>query len=77
MNARAQVTNQHADESAKAAAAMTRDTYDGAELRPFAGRPAAMDAFALPSRMFNRLHYRDGRVERVRSLPATVGEAAA
>lgn len=24
-------------------------TYDGAELRPFAGRPGAMDAFACPS----------------------------
>lgn len=27
----------------------TSDVYDGAELRPFAGRPGAMDAFALPS----------------------------
>lgn len=25
-------------------------TYDGAELRPFAGRPGAMDAFSMPSR---------------------------
>ena len=26
------------------------DPYDGAELRPFDGRPGAMDAFRLPSR---------------------------
>lgn len=28
------------------------ERYDGAELRPFAGRPGAMDAFSLPSRGF-------------------------
>lgn len=27
-----------------------RETYDGAELKPFTGRPGAMDAFKLPSR---------------------------
>lgn len=27
----------------------TRGTYDGAELRPFDGRPGAMDAYHLPS----------------------------
>ena len=27
----------------------TGKVYDGAELRPFDGRPGAMDAFALPS----------------------------
>ena len=27
-----------------------RQTYDGAELRPFTGRPGSMDAFKLPSR---------------------------
>ena len=43
--------------------ASARGTYSGAEMRPFAGRPGAMDAFALPSRMGQRLHYRDGRVE--------------
>ena len=64
MNARGQLPDQHV---AKATSAMARDTYDGAELRPFAGRPGAMDAFARPSRMFNQLHYRDGRVERVTS----------
>ena len=26
--------------------------YDGKELRPFEGRPGAMDAFSLPSRGF-------------------------
>lgn len=26
------------------------DPYDGAELKPFDGRPGAMDAFRLPSR---------------------------
>ena len=36
--------------------------YDGAELAPYTGRPGAMDAMALPSRMENRLHYRSGQV---------------
>jgi hypothetical protein len=38
-------------------------TYDGVELQPYAGRPGAMNAFDLPSRMGRTLHYRDGRVE--------------
>lgn len=48
-------------------------TYTGAELRPFDGRPGAMDAFALPSRMGRRLHYRDGRVQQIAaaSTPAS------
>jgi hypothetical protein len=29
-----------------------RVLYDGKELRPYQGRPGAMDAFALPSRGF-------------------------
>jgi len=37
--------------------------YDGAELRPFEGRPGAMDAFALPSRMGRRRLFRSGAVE--------------
>lgn len=37
--------------------------YDGAELRPYEGRPGAMDAFALPSRVGSRRVWRDGRVE--------------
>ena len=40
-----------------------RGRYDGSELRPFAGRPGAMDAFALPSRIGSRRIYRDGRAE--------------
>lgn len=40
-----------------------RGTYNGAELAPYAGRPGAMDAFALPSRMGNTRFYRDGRRE--------------
>ena len=41
-----------------------RDTpvYTGAELRPYTGRPGAMDAFGKPSRVGHRLHYRDGTV---------------
>ena len=33
------------------------------ELRAFAARPGAMDAFALPSRRGGVRYYRDGRVE--------------
>lgn len=39
--------------------------YNGAELRPFEGRPGANQALALPSRFGRQLHYRDGRVESV------------
>ena len=35
--------------------------YKGLELAPFIGRPGAMDAFDLPSRMGNIGRYRDGR----------------
>lgn len=42
-----------------------KGTYSGAELQPFAGRPGAMDAYALPSRRFDKRQYRDGRVEAV------------
>ena len=38
------------------------DGYNGAELKPFTGRPGCNAALALPSRQFNNLHYRDGRV---------------
>ena len=38
------------------------EIYMGAELAPYAGRPGAMDAMALPSRMGNSLHYRGGQV---------------
>ena len=37
-----------------------RPVYDGAELRPFEGRPGAMDAFKLPSRIGRHLVYRNG-----------------
>ena len=37
-------------------------SWAGFESRPH-HRPGSMDAFALPSRMGRRLHYRDGRVE--------------
>jgi len=40
-----------------------KGTYSGAELQPFAGRPGAMDAYALPSLAGSRRTYRDGRVE--------------
>jgi hypothetical protein len=41
---------------------MNAPIYDGAEMRPYQGRPGATDALKLPSRMGDRLHYRDGRV---------------
>jgi hypothetical protein len=40
-------------------------TYDGAELRKSVERPGADDHLKYPSRMNDRLHYRDGRVEYV------------
>lgn len=46
-----------------AATVPTGKNYNGAELAPYAGRPGANDALALPSRMGQRLHFRDGRVE--------------
>jgi hypothetical protein len=48
--------------AARTAHLTTRGLYTGAELQPYDGRPGAMDAFALPSRMGNRLHYRSGEV---------------
>lgn len=42
-----------------------RGQYDGRELLPYVGRPGAMDAFDLPSRMGNRLVFRDGRQDRI------------
>lgn len=32
--------------------AISRENYDGAELRPYDGRPGAMDAYSLPSKGF-------------------------
>jgi len=45
----------------------TGGVYDGADLRPFDGRPGALDALEMPSRMGKRLIYRDGRTEGVQS----------
>lgn len=42
-----------------------KGTYTGAELLPYQGRPGAMDAYALPSRTFDKRQYRDGRVEAI------------
>lgn len=39
---------------------MSRPNYDGRELGPTCMRPGAYDAYALPSRMGNRLSYRCG-----------------
>jgi hypothetical protein len=45
------------------AAAITRNGYAGTgDLRPPVYRPGSDDAAKLPSRIGNRLHYRDGRV---------------
>jgi hypothetical protein len=37
-------------------------TYDGVEMRPYAGRPGALNAFHYPSRIGDRLYHRDGSV---------------
>lgn len=43
--------------------ANSRQLYDGAELRANAGRPGAMDAYSVPSRVGDkRFHYRTGEV---------------
>lgn len=43
-----------------------RGVYDGAELRTTPGlTPDSLHAYRLPSRVGNRLHYPDGRVERL------------
>jgi predicted ArsR family transcriptional regulator len=44
--------------------ASSSDGYDGADLRPVPGLPESRLAwFSMPSRIGNRLHYQDGRVE--------------
>lgn len=44
--------------------ARRREHYDGAELRPNPGLPPGrLRAYRLPSRMGDKLHYPDGRVE--------------
>lgn len=42
---------------------MRNGSYPCPELRPYQGRPGAMDAFRLPSRAGARRTFRDGRVE--------------
>lgn len=43
--------------------ATIRETYTGAELRPYSGRPGAMDAYNLPSLQGGRrVHYQTGEV---------------
>jgi hypothetical protein len=37
---------------------MSKEPYDGAELKPYTGRPGATDSLKLPSRMGNTLVYR-------------------
>ena len=37
---------------------MTKQIYDGAELKPYTGRPGANDSLKLPSRMGDTLVYR-------------------
>ncbi len=54
-----------------------RGVYTCPELRPNADRPAAANAFELPSRMNNRLHYRDGRVTDLQGNPITIPTNAA
>lgn len=43
----------------------TREPYVAVELRPYTGRPGAMDAHQLPSLFGNTLHWRDGRKQEV------------
>jgi len=43
--------------------ATSREVYTGVELRPYTGRPGAMDAYNLPSLQGGRrVHYRTGEV---------------
>ena len=48
-----------------------KGVYTCPELLPNADRPAGTQALALPSRMNNRLHYRDGRVTDLQGNPIT------
>lgn len=48
----------------------TDGNYAGAELAQYQGRPGVAAANALPSRMGDLLHYRDGRVEHINSKKA-------
>lgn len=50
--------------------------YTGAELQPYTGRPGALAAFALPSRVGRRRFYRDGAVELIADGARRKGGAA-
>lgn len=50
--------------------ASSTEPYTGAELHART-RPGAMDAHRLPSRMGERLHWRDGRVTDMQGNPLT------
>lgn len=54
--------NEQDDDTLECAHRVPHGHYDGAELRPYTGRPGAMDCFALPSRMGNRLIYPHSRL---------------
>lgn len=54
-----------------------RDTYQPGDGEVIAAvRPGSQDALALPSKIGNKMHYRDGRVEVVRA-PADDTEGGA
>lgn len=48
--------------------------YEGDELKPFEGRPGAMDAFTLPSRRDDCLHWPDGSVTDIHNRPVVLVE---
>lgn len=56
--------------------ASSKTGYCGTELRPYAGRPDAMNAHALPSRTGKRLRYPDGRVTDLAGRALPEGQAA-
>ena len=58
----ARAANLRATPRLMAFSSYTPDGYDGAELKPYAGRPGTAQVHALPSRMGNRLRYPDGRI---------------
>ena len=60
------VAADHAAQTAppKPAHKARKSDYDGADLRPYTGRPGANEWNSHPSRIGNELRYRDGRAER-------------
>lgn len=55
-------------------AARRAASYLGEEVRQPSGRPGSMDAYALPSRVGNRLHWPDGRITSLTDSNPTTGE---